>query len=302
MARRAAIDIGTNSVRLLISDEHHDIERRSVITRLGADVHRTHRLDDDAIDRTLAAIEGFQLVLSGNGDPRVEVVATSAARDAVNRGVLFDAVEERLGVRPELLSGEAEARLSFVGAVAELDPATGPFLVVDIGGGSTELAFGTREPDALCSLDVGAVRLTESDLRHDPPQPEELTNAIGLAHDALDHALRVELPGAEEFGTLVGVGGTITTLAAIEIGLEVYDRTQVHHFRLERDAIEDVFRTLATEPLADRKANPGLQPERADVIVGGCCVVVALMRRLGARELLVCDADLLDALVMSGIK
>jgi exopolyphosphatase/guanosine-5'-triphosphate,3'-diphosphate pyrophosphatase len=129
-----------------------------------------------------------------------------------------------------------------------------------------------------------------------------LTNAIGLAHDALDHALRIELPGAEEFGTLVGVGGTITTVAAIEIGLAVYDRTQVHHFRLDRDAIEDVFRTLATESLADRKANPGLQPERADVIVGGCCVVVALMRRLGARELLVCDADLLDALVMSGIK
>ena len=153
-SRRAAIDIGTNSVRLLISDDHHDIERRAVITRLGAGVNRTHRLDDDAIDRTLAAVEGFQLVLSGNGDPQVRVVATSAARDAVNRDLLFDAVEERVGVRPELLSGEAEARLSFLGAVTELDPSTGPFLVIDIGGGSTELALGLTEPDAVCSLDV----------------------------------------------------------------------------------------------------------------------------------------------------
>jgi exopolyphosphatase/guanosine-5'-triphosphate,3'-diphosphate pyrophosphatase len=294
---RAAIDIGTNSVRLLINDGHHDVARHAVITRLGAAVGRTHRLDDDAIERTLAAIEGYQLVLSGNGDPPLRVVATSAARDAVNREVLFEAVEARLGVRPELLSGEAEARLSFLGAVADLDPASGPFLVVDVGGGSTELAMGTREPEAVCSLEVGAVRLTESELHHDPPQPEELTNAIGLAQDALDDAMRVDIPGAEDFGTLIGVGGTITTLAAIEIGLAVYDRDRAHHFRLEREAVEDVFRTLATEPLADRKANPGLQPERADVIVGGCCIVVALMRRLHARELLVCDADLLDALV-----
>jgi exopolyphosphatase / guanosine-5'-triphosphate,3'-diphosphate pyrophosphatase len=296
---RAAIDIGTNSVRLLISDGHHDLERHSVITRLGAAVSRTHRLDDDAIDRTLAAIEGYKLVISGKGDPPVHVVATSAARDAVNREVLFDAVEQRLGVRPELLSGEAEARLSFLGAVADLDPASGPFLVVDVGGGSTELALGTTEPSHVCSLEVGAVRLTESELHHDPPLPEELTNAIGLAHDAFDEAMRAEIPDAETAGTLVGVGGTITTLAAIEIGLAVYDRERTHHFRLAREAVEDVFRTLATETLAARKANPGLQPERADVIVGGCCIVVALMRRLHARELLVCDADLLDALVMT---
>jgi len=294
---RAAIDIGTNSVRLLVTDGERDIERRAIITRLGAGVDRTHRLDEDAIERTLAALHGFELVLSGQGSAHLRVVATSAARDAENRHVLFDAVEACIGVRPELLSGDAEARLSSTGAVHDLDQAIGPFLVADIGGGSTELAVGRAEADATCSLDIGAVRLTESELHHDPPQPEELTNAIGLAHDTIDDAFRLQLPTAEDAPTLIGVGGTITTVAAVEIGLAVYDRARVHHFRLTRSAAEDVFRTLATEPLADRKANPGLPPDRADIIVGGCCVLMALMRRLHASEMIVCDADLLDALV-----
>src|SRR5204863_8356604 len=143
---------------------------------------------------------------------------------------------------------------------------------------------------------VGAVRLTEAELHHDPPQPEELTNAIGIVSDLVDDAFRQHLPTAEDAPTLVGVGGTITTVAAMEIGLTDYDRSRVHHFRLDRDAVEDVFRTVATEPLAARRHNPGLQPERADIIVGGCCVLVAIMRRLRADELIVCDADLLDFL------
>jgi exopolyphosphatase/guanosine-5'-triphosphate,3'-diphosphate pyrophosphatase len=298
---RAAIDIGTNSVRLLVrGDGEKDLERISVITRLGAGVNKTGHLAPDAIERALDTLRDFAAVLARHGNPPVRVVATSAARDADNCAEFFDAVAEIIGVTPELLSGEEEARLSFAGAVAGLDPGTGPFLVMDIGGGSTELAVGTTTAEQACSLDVGAVRLTESDLHHDPPQPEELINAIGSVHDLVEDALREQLPSAEDAPVLVGVGGTITTVAAVEIGLPVYDRDQVHHFRLTRAAAEDVFRTLATEPLADRVHNPGLQPERADVIVGGCCVLVAIMRLLHASELIVCDADLLDALVAEG--
>jgi exopolyphosphatase/guanosine-5'-triphosphate,3'-diphosphate pyrophosphatase len=294
---RAAIDIGTNSVRLLVRDGERDLERRSTITRLGAGVDSARRFAPDAIERTLATVREYADALATLGHPPVRVVATSAARDAGNRDELFGAVAGILGVEPELLPGTEEARLSFEGAVAGLDPATGPFLVVDIGGGSTELAVGTTTASAMCSLDVGAVRLTELALHHDPPQPEELTNALGLVHDLLDDALRDDLPTAEDAPVLVGVGGTITTMAAVEIGLVTYDRDRVHHFRLLRDAAEDVFRTLATEPLAARVHNPGLQPGRADIIVGGCCVLIAIMRRLHADEVIVCDADLLDALV-----
>ncbi len=285
-------------MRLLVRDGDRDLERLSVITRLGAGVDRTGRLDPEGIERTLDTLRAFAGVLDGHGRPPLRVVATSAARDAANRAELFGAVEPILAVAPELLSGEEEARLSFAGAVAGLDPADGPFLVIDIGGGSTELAVGTTTAQEACSLDVGAVRLTESELRHDPPQPEELINAIGLVHDMVEDALREFVPSAQDAPVLVGVGGTVTTVAAVEIGLAVYDRDQVHHFRLSRAAAEDVFRTLATEPLADRIHNPGLQSERADIIVGGCCVLVAVMRLLHADELVVCDADLLDALVV----
>jgi exopolyphosphatase/guanosine-5'-triphosphate,3'-diphosphate pyrophosphatase len=296
MTARAAIDIGTNSVRLLVMDGRRDLERRADITRLGAEVNRTGELSDEAMERTLAMLYEYRSALDAHGVERVRVVATSAARDAVNRDTFFDAAADVIGTRPELLPGIDEARLSFIGAVAGLDPDDGPFLVIDIGGGSTELAVGTTEADAVHSIDLGAVRLTEMVLHHDPPQPEELTNALGLVDDRLDDALRV-MPAAEDSRTLIGVGGTITSVAAVEIGLAVYDRDRVHHFRLTRAAAEDVFRTLATEPLADRVHNPGLQPGRADVIVGGCVILVAIMRRLHAQELVVCDADLLDALV-----
>jgi exopolyphosphatase/guanosine-5'-triphosphate,3'-diphosphate pyrophosphatase len=296
MTARAAIDIGTNSVRLLAVDGDRDLERRAVITRIGEGVDRTGELSDAAMERTLAALIEFRDALDAHGVERLRVVATSAARDAANRDTFFDAVADVLGTRPELLTGDEEARLSFAGAVAGLDPESGPFVVIDIGGGSTELAVGAATAEGVHSMNVGAVRVTETELHHDPPQPEELTNALGVVEDRLDDAVRL-VPAIEDLRTLVGVGGTITNVAAIEIGLAVYDRDRVHHFRLSRAAAEDVFRTLATEPLADRKHNPGLQPGRADIIVGGCVVLVGIMRRLHVPELVVCDADLLDALV-----
>jgi exopolyphosphatase/guanosine-5'-triphosphate,3'-diphosphate pyrophosphatase len=302
MRTLAAIDCGTNSTRLLVSRGEgrrwEAVDRQNTITRLGQGVDATGRLDPEAIERTLAAVRIYQGSLERNGVEAVRITATSAARDSQNRDELFDALESIVGTRPELLSGDEEGELTFRGATAELDPASAPFLVVDIGGGSTELIAGTTSVEAVRSIDLGCVRVTEKHLASDPPAAEELSNAIGEATQMFDDLLRT-VPAFSEATTLVGVAGTITTVAAVEIGLLEWDRDQIHHFELTRAAAEDVFRTLATEPLADRLHNPGLEPARADVIVGGCCVLVALLRTLGADRLLVSEADILDGLVQS---
>jgi exopolyphosphatase/guanosine-5'-triphosphate,3'-diphosphate pyrophosphatase len=287
----AAVDIGTNSTRLLVGDD-----RRTIITRLGQGVDRTGRLDPAAVERTLAVLREYGDALRAAGADRVRAVATSAVRDATNGVEFLDAAEAALGVRPELLSGEEEGRLSFLGATAELDPADGPFLVFDIGGGSTEFVVGTTEPEGVVSVDTGAVRLTEQWLHSDPPTAEELSMAVSVARTHVEEVGRL-LPAAKQAKRLVGLAGTVTSAAAVELGY--YDRDQVHHFHLTRAAAEDVFRTLATEALADRRENPGLDPARADVIVGGCCVLVAVLRHFDANEVLVSEADILDGIVRS---
>jgi exopolyphosphatase/guanosine-5'-triphosphate,3'-diphosphate pyrophosphatase len=294
----AAIDCGTNSTRLLIRDGATTLERRMTITRLGSGVDATGRLDPAAIERTVASLRDYQELIAAHGVSALRITATSAARDATNADAFLDVAEAVLGVRPELLTGAEEGRLAFAGATAELDPADGPFLVVDIGGGSTECIVGTAQVDALRSFDLGCVRLTEKHLASDPPAAEELSNAIAEAADWFDDLIR-EVPAAQSARLVVGLAGTITTVAAVEIGLVEWDRAAIHHFRLTRAAAEDVFRTLATEPFADRVHNPGLERERADVIVGGCCILVALMRTLGIDELLVSEADILDGLIAS---
>lgn len=298
----AAIDIGTNSTRVLVArpvDGKLDVlDRRNTITRLGQNVGATGRLAEDAVERTLACLRGYRAILDEHGVDRLRVAATSASRDAANREEFFDAVADVVGARPELLSGTEEGRLSFVGATGDLDPALGPFLIVDIGGGSTEFILGTDHVEAVLSVDVGCVRLTEKFLDHDPPLPEELTACISLTDAYLEDVIR-EIPGSAEARTLVGLAGTVTTVAAVEIGLATYDRDVIHHFVLTREAAEDVFRTLATESRADRIHNPGLEEARADVIVGGCCVLVALFRRFGFDEMIVSEADILDGLALS---
>ncbi|HEX2272284.1 MAG TPA: Ppx/GppA phosphatase family protein [Acidimicrobiales bacterium] len=295
----AAVDCGTNSTRLLVSDARGaTLERLARITRLGQGVDATGALVDEAVERTLSVLREYREVMDRHGVERVRVTATSAARDADNREAFMTAAEELVGARPELLSGEDEARLSFLGATAELDPAEGPFLVVDIGGGSTEFAVGTTEPEGVISVDMGCVRLTEKYLHHDPPAPEELSQAISVVRDYLDDVAR-EVPASREARRLVGLAGTITTVAAVEMGLAEYDRERVHHFRLTRAAAEDVFRTLATEPRAQRVHNPGLEEARADVIVGGTAILVAIMRSFEHDECLVSEADILDGLVRS---
>ena len=299
----ASLDLGTNSTRVLVARVTDEggldiLDRRNTITRLGQAVSATGRLADEAMARTLDCLRGYREILDRHAVERIRVAATSAARDAANRDEFFDAVEEVVGVRPALLSGDDEGRMTFLGATGELDPALGPFLIVDIGGGSTEFIVGTDQVDGVMSIDVGCVRLTEKFLEHDPPQPEELTACISYTDAFLDDVVR-EVPAVAEARTLVGVAGTITTVAAVEIGLATYDRDAIHHFRLTRDAAEDVFRTLATEARADRIHNPGLEEARADVIVGGCCVLVALFRRLGFGEMIVSEADILDGLALS---
>ena len=302
MTAIASLDLGTNSTRVLVArpagGKLDIVDRRNTITRLGQEVGATGRLADEAAERTLACLRGYREVPDAHGVERLRAAATSAARDAANRDEFFDAVEQVVGVRPELLSGDVEGRMSFLGATGDLDHGLGPFLIVDIGGGSTEFIVGTDGVEGVISVDVGCVRLTEKFLDHDPPLPEELSACISLVDAHLDDVVR-EVPAVAEARTLVGLAGTITTVAAVEIGLATYDRDRIHHFRLTRDAAEDVFRTLATESRAERIHNPGLEEARADVIVGGCCVLVALFRRFGFDEMIVSEADILDGLALS---
>ena len=298
----AAIDCGTNSTRLLVARGSgagkEVLARVNTITRLGQGVDRSGRLDPDAIARTVEVLRRYRAIIDEHGASRVRITATSAARDAANRDELFDLAEQVVGTRPELLSGDEEAALSFRGATAELDPADGPFLVVDIGGGSTEFIVGTSEVEAAMSVDIGCVRLTEQYIESDPPAPEELHACISVTDAWLEDVTR-EMPRVAEAKTFVGLAGTITTMAAVELGLHEWDRDAIHHFRFGRTAIEDVFRTLATETLEDRKHNPGLEPGRADVIVAGSCIFVAIVRRLGFEECLVSESDILDGLISS---
>jgi exopolyphosphatase/guanosine-5'-triphosphate,3'-diphosphate pyrophosphatase len=296
-----AVDCGTNSTRLLVSDGTTAAERLMRITRLGQAVDATGELAPEAIERTLAVLGEYRGVLDRHGVERVRMTATSAARDASNRDLFFVPATEIIGTAPELLTGEEEGRLSFAGATAELDVAEGPFLVVDIGGGSTEFAVGAgggAPPDGVVSVDIGCVRVTEKFLHGDPPTAEELSQALSVLHDHLDDVTR-ELPAAADASTLVGLAGTVTTVAAVEQGLPGYDRDRIHHFVLTRAATEDVFRTLATEPRSQRVHNPGLEEARADVIVGGTTVLVSIMRYFDFDACLVSEADILDGLVLS---
>jgi exopolyphosphatase/guanosine-5'-triphosphate,3'-diphosphate pyrophosphatase len=261
-------------------------------------VEATRRLAPDAIERTVSVLREYREVMDSFGVTKLRMTATSAARDASNRDEFFDAAEAVVGARPELLPGDEEGRLSFAGATAELDPADGPFLVVDIGGGSTEFVVGTTEAEGVVSVDIGCVRMSEKYLLSDPPAPEELSQTISVVHSYLEDVRR-ELPAVKEARRLVGLAGTVATMAMVEIGLAEYDRDRVHHFVLTRAAAEDVFRTLATERRADRVHNPGLEEARADVIVGGAAILVAIMRNFDFDECLVSEADILDGLVAS---
>ena len=300
MSPVAVVDCGTNTTRLLITDgsDGAGAERISKITRLGQGVDSSRRLHADAISRTLDCLRGYRDIIDRYEVSALRATATSAVRDSSNSAEFLDAAAEVIGSPLEVLSGVDEAALSFEGAVSDLDPYHGPYLVVDIGGGSTELSYGAATCESAVSLDIGSVRLTEKFIHHDPPLGEELSDCLSVIGLHLDDAVAV-LGDLHEECKLVGLAGTITTIAAVEIGLATYDRDVLHHFVLSKDAAEDVFRNLAVEALQDRRHNPGLDPGRADVIVAGLCILVRIMRYFGFQECLVSERDILDGLALS---
>jgi exopolyphosphatase / guanosine-5'-triphosphate,3'-diphosphate pyrophosphatase len=299
----AAIDCGTNSIRLLVTDRDGGaLSRLMRITRLGEGTNATGHLSGEAMSRTLDVLSEYGSVMRRLGVARARAVATSAVRDAANGEEFLDAAEKACGVRPQLLTGSEEGRLAFAGAVAELDPECGPYLVVDIGGGSTELVLGPapgqadREP-LVVSLNVGCVRVTERFLLHDPPLQEELVGGVA-AVEALVGEAASGLP-LRAARTLVGLAGTVSALAAIQQGLREYDRARLHHFVLTLEATRAMFAQLAAEDSLARARRPGLEPARADVIVGGAIVLASVMEQLGFDRCLVSESDLLDGLVAS---
>jgi len=295
--RVAAIDIGTNSTNLLIADANgNDIVREVHVTGLGRGVVNTNSLNDEAIERTVSRLRHYAGLIQQHKVEALRVTATEACRRATNANVFLDQAESVLGVRPSIIAGTEEGRLAYSGALSHLPSHDGITLVIDIGGGSTEIMIGEQSLQHAVSFPVGTVVLTESHLRHDPPRPEELTNAIGVVTDFMDDLIR-DHPEVLNATRVVGVAGSIVTIAAVEIGLQSFDAKALHSVRMSRDNVEEVFRTLATESLADRKFNPGLPADRADVIVGGCCVLVGVMRKLRIPEIMVSVNNLLDGLV-----
>lgn len=294
----AAIDLGTHSTRLLIERDGEALVREVELTKLGEGMKATKTLQPAAMQRVEEALRRYRSLMDDHGVERVRVAATSAARDAKNGAEFMSRVGEIVGTEAEVLDGEAEGQMTFLGATAELDPAQGPFLVVDIGGGSTELAFGTSECEGSISLDIGSVRLSEQYLDNDPPRPEELSACITVTGAWLDDVDR-ELPQAHSAATVVGVAGTIATAVAVELGIPEYDRDAIHHFELTREAAEDVFRTLAMENREDRAWNPGLPAGRVDTIVGGMAILVKIMRHFDLDQILASESDILDGLARS---
>ncbi len=265
----AAIDCGTNSTRLLVADPAgRPLERLMRITRLGEGVDATGVLSTEAMDRCLAVLKEYRQVMDGFGVVRGRAVATSAARDAANGGEFLDAVQDVTGVRPELLAGTEEGRLSLAGAVAELDPSDGPFLVLDIGGGSTELVAGSGSHDpelAVVSLQMGCVRLTERFFRSDPPEPAELEVAEAEVSRLLDAAIAAH-PALSAAHRLVGLAGTITTLAAVHQGLADYDRDRIHHSVMSAADVDGVVRDsgVGGQQGPTRACRDGARPRRRD--------------------------------------
>ncbi|MEY2768163.1 MAG: hypothetical protein RI912_1826 [Actinomycetota bacterium] len=299
MSIDAVIDIGTNSTKILVAEGDRDILRALEVTRLGEGLATSGQLSTAAIDRTVATVSALAARARDAGATGITVVGTAACRRAANTADLAAAVRSACGLDLTVLTGEQEASLSFTGALRRLPRISGNTLVVDIGGGSTELCVGVDEPHRAVSIPVGAVTATETDLTTDPPRPEDLTNVIGAVQDELEEIGRLH-PEMLTASRVVGIAGTIVTVAAVEIGQAVLDEQALHGFVLTREAAEDVFRTLATEPLADRVRNPGLPRERADIIVAGCCVLVGLMRRLQLDGITVSTGSLRDGVIERG--
>ncbi|MFD3731153.1 exopolyphosphatase [Streptomyces sp. NPDC058632] len=308
MTRVAAIDCGTNSIRLLVADadpltgELVDLDRRMTIVRLGQGVDRTGRLAPEALERTFAACRAYAQAIKEHGAQRVRFVATSASRDAENRDEFVRGVLDILGVEPEVITGDQEAEFSFTGATRELAGRADlhrPFLVVDIGGGSTEFVVGDDHVRAARSVDVGCVRMTERHLLRDgavqdPPSEERIAAMRADIEAALDRAERT-VP-LREARTLVGLAGSVTTVSAIAQDLPAYDSTVIHHSRVTLERVREITGRLLHSTHAERAEIPSMHPGRVDVIGAGALVLLAVMERTGAKEVVVSEHDILDGI------
>ncbi|MFE3516835.1 exopolyphosphatase [Streptomyces sp. NPDC059166] len=311
MTRVAAVDCGTNSIRLLVADvdpatgDFAELDRRMRIVRLGQGVDRTGRLAPEALERTFDACREYAAVVKELGAERIRFVATSASRDAENSDEFVRGVLDILGVEPEVVTGDREAQLSFDGATKELlgaDHLEKPYLVVDIGGGSTEFVVGDDRVRAARSVDIGCVRMTE---RHlvvdgavvDPPAPDRIAAIRADIGAALD--LAEETVPLSSAATLVGLAGTVTTVAAIALGLEEYDSAAIHHSRVSLERVREITGELLASTHEERAAIPAMHPGRVDVIAAGALVLLAVMERCGAREVVVSEHDILDGIAWS---
>jgi exopolyphosphatase/guanosine-5'-triphosphate,3'-diphosphate pyrophosphatase len=299
--RVAAIDCGTNSIRLLIADidgnNFREITRQMEVVRLGQGVDKTGTFHPDAIARTLAAVELYAAEIAKRGVEKIRFCATSATRDATNRALFIDGVKERLGIEPEVIAGEVEAALSFQGATKDFDRSQGPFLVIDIGGGSTEFVFGTDSVEAARSMNIGCVRMTERHFTGDQPDPGQIESAIEDIDENIRQAAKsVPITQAK---TVIMVAGTATTIAAAALNLPAYDRYAIHLARVSAERAHQISTELLRETREQRAAHGYMHSGRVDVIGAGSLVLDRIMKATGATEFVASESDILDGMAWS---
>ena len=299
--RVAAIDCGTNSIRLLIADidgaNFREIHREMEIVRLGQGVDKTGQFHPDAIIRTLAAVDKFAIEIAKRGVEKIRFCATSATRDATNRDLFIYGVKERLGIGPEVIPGEVEAALSFQGATRDFPPTDGPFLVIDIGGGSTEFVFGTNTVEFAKSMNIGCVRMTERHFTGGDADPGQIAAAIEDIDEAIAQAAKI-VPITES-KTLIAVAGTATTVAAAALELRTYDRYAIHLSRISAEKVHATSKMFLSSKREDREALGYMHPGRVDVIGAGSLVLSRIMLATGAKEFVASESDILDGMAWS---
>ena len=297
--RVGVVDVGTNSVRVLVADEDgahlNDLERDLTITRLGEGVDRDRTIGAEPLRRTVAAIARYVELCRARDAEAICIIATSAVRDAENRQDFVDTVRRATDIEVRVLTGDQEANLGFLGATMDVAESP-PFLVVDIGGGSTELVRGAAKADRFISIDIGSVRLTERHISSDPPTKAELDAVARDADDHLEHAARAL--GGNSAATMIGLAGTITTAAAIALDLKDYDRDAIHHTRLEKRTIGEVRARLASMTSEERRALPAMPRGREDVIVAGTVILERVMSRFEMDTCVVSETDILDGVAL----
>ena len=299
--RVAAIDCGTNSIRLLIADvvenNLREVFRDMEIVRLGQGVDETGQFNPDAITRTLTAVDKFAVEIARQGVEKIRFCATSATRDATNRQLFIDGVRERLGIEPEVISGEEEAALSFAGAIQDLDQSLAPFLVVDIGGGSTEFVFGTSSVEVARSVNIGCVRMSERHFANDPATAHQIEAArVDIQEAIAQAAAQVPITQAK---TLIAVAGTATTVAAAALNLPEYDRYAIHLATISAVQVQEASAMFFNKSREERVALGYMHPGRVDVIAAGALVLSEIMHATGASEFIASETDILDGMARS---